>query len=318
MPTIQGAGSGTLITVNVSNALQQLVGQQILNAASTLFPVSGTAVGQYSIADAAAVTLAGNPTITGVQYALLTGGDAYSTNGAPVSFVVGADGSVPGGIGGNNDIVNNSPSSALVAITGAGPNTLAGLAGANQFVTGAGGVDNVFLDGVGNALSSNGVDNVNVGGPSTITASQGAVDNVNMTQGTLLAFINGSTSTTSSIQGAAGGVVVVAGPGNTSITSGAGPEAFYVDTSVGNVTLNANLQSQDAFTFVKDATAGRANVTVNNFAAGDAVNVHGYSGAQYTVGSNAAGSAVLSLTDGSTVTFTGVSAGTLAAVVKPV
>ena len=87
------------------------------------------------------------------------------------------------------------------------------------------------------------------------------------------------------------------------------------------MTLNGNLQTTDAFIFVKDAatTPGTANVLVNNFAAGDTIGVRGYTGAQFTVGSAANGiGSTLLLTDGSSVTFTNLSAAALAATVKPI
>ena len=182
---------------------------------------------------------------------------------------------------------------------------LAGFVQMNQFVTGVGGQDVVFLMGTRNSLVSNGTDAVMVGGPSTVTATATGLDKIAMTAGTSLTFVNGSApSAVDSITGAANGVVVVAGSGSTSVAAGAGTESFFVDTAAGNVTLNAGLHPSDVIVFVQDGPAGTNQTSVTNLGLGDAVLLHGYAG--YTVGAlagNTVGS-VLSLSDGSKVTFT--------------
>jgi hypothetical protein len=215
--------------------------------------------------------------------------------------------------------VNNNPNGGLIAATGAGGNVLLSLAGESNFTTGIVGQDVVVLNGAANALSSNGSDAVLVGGPSTITAAASGIDNVLMTTGTTLNFINGSTlGATDSITGAANGTVVVAGTGATSIASATGPETFFVDTSAGNVTLNGNLQANDTFEFVKNLDHATANVVVNNYAAGDTLNIHGYTGFNpVALAANPAGS-MLQLSDGSQVTFSDLSVASLQAAVKVV
>ena len=245
-----------------------------------------------------------------------TQGEQYYTGTSADSSVTAADNS-------NSTIVNDNPFGNLVAVTGAGPNVLAGFEGGNTFTTGPGGNDQVILDGATNSLTSNGSDAVLVGGPSTITAGATGVDSVLMTAGTTLAFINGSnTATTDSITGAANATINLAGTGNTSVTSGSGPETFFVDTSAGNTTLNGNLQTTDTFEFVKNASVTGATatgmVTVNNFAAGDAVDVHNYGSYGVTAAAGNPSGSVLVLSDGSKVTFSNVSVATLQATVKPV
>ncbi len=234
---------------------------------------------------------------------------------ASTSIVVAADNT-------NSSIVNDNPFGGLIVQTGAGGNVLLGLAGQNNFFTGTGGSDVVVLDGASNTLTTHGADAVLVGGPSTVTAAGNGLDNVLMTTGTNLAFINGTTipGAVDSVTGAANASITLAGTGSTSVASGAGPEAFYVDTGAGKVTLNGNLQTSDAITLLKDAatTPGTAAVTVNNFA-GSTVNVHGYAGAEFTVGGAASGvGSTLTLTDGSSVTFTNLSTAQLTAVTKTV
>jgi hypothetical protein len=312
MSTITGSGSGQVVVTTVSNILQQVIAQNILNAAAaTIASGSATVSSQYTIDPVTGGTILGNPTGPSPQYTLLAGGSqTYATNGAPASFVVGTD---PG----NNTIINDSGSSALVGITGAGPNNLIAAAGsaATAFYTGAGGVDQVTLDSSANSLSSNGVDNVNVGGSATISAGSTAVDNILLQPGVTLDYTNGSKSI-DTVTATSSDTVIIAGPGSTSVNGLGGANAFYVDTSVGNVTLNANGSTTDAFNFVKDATSASAAVTVSNFGAGDTVNITGYSGAIYSLAPNVSGSAVLSLSDGSTVTFAGVSTATVQAAIK--
>ena len=317
--TVTGTVGGQSVSFPTNTALQLALAQTIIAGAAgptgSLIAGGGTATATaFTVVTGNSTIVTGSSSVPLTDVALAGQGDVYFTNTAPLSIVVAADNA-------NASIVNNNPFGGLIAATGAGGNVLEGLAGANQFVTGTGGQDVVYLFGAANSLTTNGSDAVLVGGPSTITAAAGGVDNVLMTTGTTLAFINASKAgIVDTITGAANGLIVVAGTGATSVASGAGPESFFVDTAAGNVTLNGNLAANDAFTFIKDASTAPStgNVVVNNFAAGDAVNVHGYAGAQFTIGSTAAGGSVLALTDGSTVTFTNVSAATLAATVKPI
>ncbi len=324
--TISGTVGGTFVSFLTSTSLQTGLGQAIINSAAsatagTLFTGSSGTLTTTSTVDISQTgsVLTGLPGVTASQ--VLLGGQfgtyitgATSPPTLSTSIVVATDNS-------NSSIVNDNPLGGLIAVTGAGGNVLEGLTGQNNFFTGVGGQDLVVLDGAANSLTSNGADAVLVGGPSTITAAASGLDNVLLTTGTNLAFINGSRAGIDTITGAANSAIVLAGPGSTSIASGVGPEAFFVDTGAGNVTLNGNLQTTDAFTFLKDAatTPGTANITVNNFAAGDAINVHGYSGVEFTVGAAASGvGSTLTLTDGSSVTFTNLSTTTLAATVKAV
>ena len=241
-----------------------------------------------------------------------TTGQSYYTGTAADSVVTAADNS-------GANIVNNNPFGNLVADTGRGPNILFGYAGGNVFNTGAGGQDQVILDGATNTLVSHGSDAVLVGGPSTITAATNGADNVIVTNATTLSFTNSNPGPVDSITGAAGGIINLVGTGSTSISASTmmGAEQFNIDTSAGNVTLNGMAQTSNTFEFVHDASTATGMVTVNNFASGDSVIVHNY--ASYNITSqagNPAGS-VLLLSDGSQVTFTNVTAAQLQQTVKP-
>ena len=328
MPSVTVTGStGTPAFFLTSTPVQSAFAQQILGAAFTAV-TNQLAVSSF----AGQVVTGGGPLTSGLILDLATSGSVltgtssvpsalvalgglngvYVNGGTAVSTVVAADGS-------NSSVVNDNPGGALLAATGAGGNVLLGLTGANNFNTGLGGQDIVFLDGAANSLTSNGSEAVLVGGPSTITAAASGIVNVALTASTTLDFINGSKpGLVDSITGAANGAVVVAGYGATSIASGTGPEVFFVDTSSGNVTLNGNLQNTNTFEFVHNVTNATGNVLVNNFAAGDAVNIHGYT--SFTVAA-AAGNplgSVLQLSDGSQVTFGNVTATTLQTAVKVV
>ncbi len=259
---------------------------------------------------AAGSLLTGVSSVPGAMVALGGQGGVYITGGTAVSTVVAADNS-------NSSIVNSNPSGALLAATGAGGNVLLGLAGANNFITGLGGQDIVFMDGTSNSLTSNGSEAVLVGGPSTVTAGASGIDNVLLTSSATLNFINGSkTGSVDSITGAANSTVVLAGYGATSVASGAGPESFYVDTSSGNVTLNGNMQTTNTFEFVQNMANATGNVLVNNFATGDAVDIHGYASFKVAAAVGNASGSVLQLSDGSQVTFSNLATTALQAAVK--
>ena len=313
--TITGAVAGLQVSVDASTTLQQGIAAQVLNAAAALNAVVfKTSSGMLS--SGTAIVSGTNSLVSGATsvpsaLVLLTGqSNSYINNGTTLSTVVAADNT-------NSTIVNANPHGALVGVTGAGANLLYGLVKANQFVTGVGGQDLVFLDGSSNSLTTNGSDGVWVGGPSTVTAAASGLDHIVLARGATLSFINGSASSAvDSITGAANGSVAVAGMGNTSVTAGAGAETFYVDTAAGNVTLNANSNAADVLVFVRDGPSSTNQTNVTMFAKGDAVLLHGYGG--YNISSltgNPSGS-VLSLSDGSQVTFNNASAATLTAAVK--
>ena len=319
--TISGSVGGITITVPTSTPLQASLAQEILastTAAGLVTGIGGPLTTTYTTdTSTTGSVLTGLPGVTAAQVLLDGQFGTYITGStnpptASTSIVVAADYS-------NSSIVNNNPLGGLVAQTGAGGNVLEGLAGQNNFFTGIGGQDLVYLDGASNTLTTNGADNVFVGGPSTVTAAATGLDSISLTSGTNLAFINGSkVALPDTITGFANSSVVVAGTGATSIVSGTGPEASTIDTGAGNVTLNGSLQSSDLLTLNKDAatTPGTANVIVNNFSPSAAVNVHGYAGAEFSIAASAAGGSTLALTDGSSVTFTNLTVAQLTAITK--
>ena len=316
--TIPGAVGNTTFTFSGSTGLQNALAQQIIASATGLTAnlitgtTGGTVTSSTTIDLGTGGILSGSASVPVSNVVLAGTGVTYVTGGSASSLVVAADNS-------QATIINTNPTGFLTAATGAGPNILVGFGAGDAFTTGNGGNDTVLMYGTTNTLTSNGSDAVLVGGPSTITAGANGVDSILLQQPTTLSFINGSKAgTVDSITGAAGSSVTLAGTGSTSVTSGAGPETFFVDTSAGNVTLNGNLQTTDTFEFVKDATTGTNATTVNSFQAGDNVFVHNYAGYNVTASASNAANSVLVLSDGSQVTFSNVSVATLQATVKVV
>ena len=323
--TVSGGGS-TPLFFRTSTPLQTALAQQILGAAlnvatselTTALFTGGIVTGIGGAITAASTvdlsssvsTLTGTSSIPIAQVALDGQDGIYITGTTNVSTVVAADNS-------NSSIVNDHSSAALLAGTGAGGNVLLGLAGANNFTTGFAGQDIVLLSGASNSLTSNGSEAVLVGGSSTITSAASGIVNVALTSGTTLDFINGSRpGAIDSIMGSAGGTVVVAGYGASSITSGTGAEAFYVDTSSGNVTLNGNLSGGDVFEFVKNLNTASGLVAVNNFAPTDSIYIHGYNGSTVSAATGNPSGSMLQLSDGSQINFSNVSSTLLQQTIK--
>ncbi len=313
--TITGSVAGARVAVNTSGDLQQGAAAQILSSAAAATGIvfktaSGALTGGTAIVSGPANVVWGATSVPSASVLLNGASDLYIDTGTARSTVVAADDT-------NSTIISANPYGALVGVTGAGANLLMGLAKAVQFITGVGGQDLVFLDGTRNTLTSSGSDGVFVGGPSTVTATPTGLDHIVMTTGTTLSFVNGSAaSAVDSITGAANGSVVVAGPGNTSVTAGAGSESFFIDTAAGNVTLTGNLHATDTFEFIEDGNQGANQTTIANFTGRDAVLLSGYGGYNVAAMVGNPTASVLSLSDGSRVTFTNATAQTVMAAVK--
>ena len=320
LPTGTGATINATTSTDLQTAFFMEIAQSVANTPSSAQIIyTPTSQPRQSIAVNKPITIdlpygidtiTGTAAVTVAQVLLDSPGDTYVTDLTGVSTVVAAD-----NIG--STIVNNNVAGGLIAVTGAGQNLIEGLAGANQIITGTGGIDNVVLNGGANSLTSNGIDTIQVGGPSTVTAAAGGLDTIQLAANTTLAFLNQSAvSAPSDVYGASGVIMDLAGQGSVSITAGAGEEYFFVDTSVGNVTVNANPYSNDAITFVKDANTSTANIQVQNLGSGTIIAIHGYSGYNIAASATQPGSSVLALSDGSQVTFVGASTAAVQAVLR--
>ena len=319
------AGTAYLVPVNGSAAQAQFA-QAIINGATSAGYIAAT--GAYNLSQAFTIDNAPNgsvltqlPTLP-VADVFLTGqfGEFLTGAAVPPNLAQASDSIVVAGGGTNSSIVNDNPFGILAAFTGAGGNVLDGAVGSgiNIFTTGVNGSDLVTLGGALNSLTSNGADDVQVAGPSTITASATGSDLISLQSGASLNFINGDTRVGSTINAAANTTLTLAGTGATTITGSAGPQVFNIDTGAGNVSLNAGGASTDLIEFLKDpaTTPSSAVITVSNFA-GSTVEVHGYATAP-VIGSAAAGGSTLTLGDGSSITFTSLTAAQLQAVTKVV
>ena len=313
--TITGAVAGTQVAVNTTGDLQQSFASAVLASAAPLSAMvfqtaSGVLTGSTAIVSGSNSLVTGATSVPSATVLLNGQADLFVNNGTALSTVIAADNT-------NSTIVNTNARGALLGVTGAGANLLLGLVNVNQFVTGAGGQDVVMLNGSQNTLNSYGADAVLVGGPSTVTAAASGLDNIVVAPKALLTFTNGSSlASVDSITGSAGATIAVAGVGNTSVTSGTGAETFVVDTSAGNVTLNASLNADDVFSLVRNVAAGSNKTLVLNFAAGDQVLLHGYVGYNITALSGSQSGSLLALSDGSQVTFNNVSSATVIAALK--
>ena len=308
-------GTGVSFTATTTSPFQTAFLQLILNAATmtpanntTVFNVNAQPREMIALRTATLIDLPyGFDTITGsaavplAEVILDNANATYVTSLTGVSVVVAVDGAF-------SNIINNNAAGGMIAVTGAGQNQIEGLAGANQIITGIGGTDNVVLGGGSNSLTSNGVDTVQISGPSTITATATGTDAIQILNNAAVAFLNTSTSAVAStVNGAANAVVDLVGPGSTSVSAGAGQEYYFVDTSAGNVTLNVNPFANDALTLVADAPNGGAAIQVNGLGTGSIVAIHGYSTYSVAQSATTPGSAVLALSDGTQVMFTGTS-----------
>lgn len=248
--------------------------------------------------------------------------EAYFTGTAASSIILASANT-------GSTIINNNANGSLVAITDAGANQLVGEGRINAFQTATGGQDLVTFGNTGNlqlasppavqanSLVMGGQDTVSIYGPgvtsgdtqsNTINSVGTGGGQINLYNSASLNFFNASSATTT-ITGSAGSNLNLAGTGNTSVVAGSGTESFNVSTASGNVTLVGGTASNSItnINFVKTQTgAGTAQDVVQNFTSKDSIILTGYGTNPYTVQSTSAGT-VLTLSDSTTITFTGIS-----------
>lgn len=316
MPTISGSVGGQNVFAVVATQALANLGQGIVNyAGTTNYAGSGSTAGSYYTANnTSPATLTGSSTFS---LGVLAGkGDTFQTGASLASLIIAGDGT-------NTNVINNNAYGSIIAVTGQGTNTLQGGGAINAFQTSAGGVDQVTFAtqpngpaNQANSLISGGQDTVTIFGPgagvtqsNTIQTIDAGRDVINV-NGATLTFLNTS-SQASAILATGGSTVNVGGTGATSVTAAAGTGAvtFNVNTASGNVTLtgSSNAADADAFNFAKlQAGAGTARDVVSNFTANDTVRLTGYGAAPYTA-QVVGGSTVVTLSDNSTITFSGIS-----------
>jgi Ca2+-binding RTX toxin-like protein len=267
-------------------------------------------------------SLGGSYTATGNASAIVgtTGNDTISATGGSDTIVGGTGNNLLSASGtgnviigggtdtisatGLNDTVIGSGSTNLTFVGGASTVTIIGGSGTNSVTPGSGGV--VFESGSGTAT-------VNAGaGPATLFGSSGANMNLVNGNGTGSApnyAVGGSGSETLNASNSTGAVWLSV---NSSVTSssatmiaGSGNDTLIAGVAGGSTTMTGG-SGADAFVFFKQA-AGGAHDVINNFTASDSVYIEGYgpgsAGLLQATSSVGAGGLTLTLSDGTSVTF---------------
>jgi collagen type I/II/III/V/XI/XXIV/XXVII alpha len=201
------------------------------------------------------------------QLIVLAGSDSVSVSGSNDTIDAPGSGDTID-LAGNNDTINAIGD---VGVSVTGSNNTMSVSGANQSVTLQGSV-NVFLTGSND----------------TVTGGAGA-ETVNGSAGTGPVLMNAGTGTGVLIAGS-GADTMVSGPADTFMTGGSGDDQFLIEKAFGGPSANIVINN---FTQIDDAvfvgyTAGDVDQAFNN------ATVTG------------SGSVVITLSDGTTVTFTDV------------
>ncbi len=290
------------------------------------------------------VTATGAATITGgganSSYLLEGQNDVLTTtNTSNVSVRGGATAQVDAD--GGTICLNETDSTVRFAETGGGVNQTVTLVGGSATVTGGAGVQplgvttgantgtSVLLGGSTVQVSSHGADTIFAGGAGStakITGLAGSTDSIQGGAGSLgytnnggkLVFVGGSGNAT--LHGGSGTMSVTAGSGNTTLFGGTG--AFCFTAGSGNAVVN-EVSGADSVTFGSGATsvtggsgtdlftfvAGQAgNDVIRNFSTlHDTLSFQGFTGDPVKSQSVMGGSTQVTLSDGTHVTFAGVS-----------
>lgn len=162
---------------------------------------------------------------------------------------------------------------------------------------------NVTVQGAGDAVV------VNLGGPLNFVGGSGGatVQAYNFTgagnAGTTIFGSVGGDNVAYSSQGSAGGLFYQAGLGNETLDASGSTNTDTLAGGAGSVTMTAG-SGLTTFLFATSADGGSApKDLVNGFSGSDTVNLQGYASGSGSVTAGAGGSAVLSLSDGTQITF---------------
>jgi hypothetical protein len=315
MGTVPGAGS-TVVTFTISNAAGGNYATDFANAVANIttvstLPTESTVAGALNELISTSVT--GSTVLTtGNQYTLVETFQPYLLQLNASNETVAAGGSVTvqelGTVGGEKVSFISGNNTFEGSSTGVGGDTISGGQGLDTIDTGAGpttvfgGADSTIK--LGDTIGGDVV--VLQNGSSTVTASNtaGITD-------TVFASASGS------IIGGAGNILLTTDGGTVSVTGGSGAftgfltagtdltftsgsgSAFF-STGAGNETITAGAGSAD---FEIASVTGGGAITINDFGASDFVNFDNQS---ITGSSTTATSITVTLTDGSTVDFLGV------------
>ena len=191
----------------------------------------------------------------------------------------------------------------LTFVGGAGTATVLGGSGANSLTAGSGGI--VFADNTAPTATINGST-----GTVTIFGSSGSSDFLTGTAGTAASpdfLIAGGGNETLSGAGNSGSQFLAMGSASVSATliAGSGNDTLVAGQGPGSATMTGGAGS-DTFVFFKQAAGGAKDI-VNNFTAKNSVFIEGYgagsAAALLQAATVGAGGVTLTLSDGTSVTF---------------
>jgi len=335
--SLVGAANDTLFGGNSGETLFATTGAETL--------IGGTGNNAFFLgASDALVTSQGNDIITGssaaetinasgsVLYFGTSGATTFNASTGSDTIIGGNTGNTVTGGGGGQLIFG---SSSLNYIGGAGAATIIGGGGGNT-ITGGSGNELIFASssltytGTGGAatiIGGGGPMNVNLGsgggvvygspnGSDTIASGSGTAILVGGGQGDLLTasgsandtMVAGGGAETLSGAGSTGNLVLFGGPGSDSLVGGAGGNLFIAES--GNETLVGG-GSSDSYVFIATPGTTRTDVIVGFNPNVDAIGLFGYGaepGADQAALASATisgGNTLVSLTDGTTIVFTG-------------
>jgi Ca2+-binding RTX toxin-like protein len=314
-----GAGETTLLSVTSGDTLEAGTADSVLVSfeGSALETAAGQGGDNLFFGGASPVTVVGG---SGHDTVILASGGAVTTGGggSQIWLSTGATNVTANGAdtlvaGGGSETVNAAGASGVLAFGGSGTMRFTGGAGASTVVgldasvTVAGGAGGgLFLGGTaGNNLITSG------GGPATMIGGGGGDVLIATGNGNNLLQASSGAETLSAA-GTSGSNAFFGGFGNDSIFGGTGSNAFTAGP--GNMTLVGG-GTVDLFVFLAGATS---KTVIDGFnAAHDYIKLEGFgSGASQaalaTLASSAAG-ATMSLTDGTTITFSGIPVGAITA-----
>lgn len=293
-------GSGSIVTGDGSNVI-----------GTATVPGTGNFYVQAGAGNDTVLAFSGTNTVSaGLGHNLVGTGMAGTTSNNLV-FASGTD-TITGGTGKGSDTVIANGGATLVS-PGSKNLTFLGTTGTATVVGGTG--QEIVWLGTGGGQATGGS-----GGPNILSGGAGSA---------------GSTL----FGGASGDMLFARGPGQTVLVAGAGNETLYGGASSGNNTFytgpgndvigggpgndlivvggtgNATIDGgggADIISFTSRAAGSTSNVVINNFnpAAGDRVQLLGYGGDQVAAITGTApsnGSTAVTLTDGTRITFAGVS-----------
>ncbi len=307
--TLAASGGNNVISQSGAGAIQLAVdaGNNTISAGGT----SGTVAGGVGT-DLIAATGSGETILSqgGTDTITSSGSNnlIVGTSTGPGSMVVTESGSNDTILGGGNPMTVTATTAtrvyagagSLTFVGGSGTATVLGGTGSESLTAGSGGI--VFADNTATSAT------VNSGtGSVTIFGASGAADYLTGTTGSPDFLIAGGGNETLSGAGNSGSQFLAMGSASVSasLIAGSGSDTLVAGAGPGSATMTGGSGS-DTFVFFKQAAGGAKDV-INNFTASDSVFIEGYgagsAAALLQAATVGAGGVTLTLSDGTTVTF---------------